>query len=497
MNRQLRLPLQRFVDTAPEGSRIGRKFNNNIRKADMRAMFLGILLGMPFAAGAVTIKGDGRGPTEPESQRQAMAALAEAIFVDVQSEFTIRAKRGEQRESEHVVRSRADLPLIGVEVSGLQIGDAYLSTALLDSDKSLHLYLAKLDDLRREIAAIDEQIDKVKGTQLHALLSDLITLIDQYEKYRTVARMLGEEKAPPAAHTRTAVQERIRALEARTPTLALAARVISEGIETQNLYVFPAMPRGSHEVTSLGRMLKDQIATRLSTVERPEQASHLFKGEYEITKDAIHLTYRLLDAQGNTLKTRIATLAPEAYREFEYQPKSLSFDRLLHEGMVVSSDFRVELNTNRGREDLMFEENDEVELLVKMTRPGYFYVVGHVVKSAENYSYLLELGEGDGARRFIHYVNGDEVNKWISLGKFEAAAPFGVESLQVVAANEDPVQRLPDHRYDAATGLYFVASNANEGVVKTRALRPIRDERKKKYSAETVLMFTSAAQQRR
>ena len=140
---------------------------------------------------------------------------------------------------------------------------------------------------------------------------------------------------------------------------------------------------------------------------------------------------------------------------------------------------------------MLFDEKDEVELFVKISRPGYFYVVGHVVKKEENFSYLLELSDTERDRRFIRYANADDVNKWLSIGRFEATPPFGIESLQLIASSDDPIDRLPSHPLDKKTELYVTANNAQQGITKTRALKPKRSEADKQYLTEAVLMFTT------
>jgi hypothetical protein len=175
------------------------------------------------------------------------------------------------------------------------------------------------------------------------------------------------------------------------------------------------------------------------------------------------------------------------------RPKTLSFDKLLYEGFVVSNEFKIQITTNRGRTSLLFKEREEAEFLVKMNNPGYFYIVGHVVKPGnEQYSYVIDFdatGEIRGDRKFIQYVNIDDVNKWISLGKFEIVAPFGVESLQLIASSKDLIDSLPFHGYDVETQLHVVSKDPNKAVMNTRAIK--KKISKKVKSAEAVLLFTT------
>ncbi len=459
------------------------------------ALLLMSLLGIPASAVAATLHAEARAATEQQARREALAALADSIFVNVRSESTSYVEGSGKRHEDLRISSRSDIPLIGVDVRTAQVGAEVLCEVRLDSSKSLALYTAKLNELQAEIAALNRRIAKATESNRYALLTQALTAIDQYEKYRAVAQLLGEQPLAAPPRSRAITEDQLRALERSSPSIEHAAQVLTKGVNGHAVYIYPAVPHGSHEVTAFARVMRDRLAQRLPTVASPDKALTFFKGEYEFLGDGLYLSYRLLDNHGNTLETRVATLAPSAYKGLQAKPSTVDFDRLLHEGLVVSGDFRAQLTTNRGGEDLLFDENEEIELFVKLSRTGYFYVVGHVVRKETSYSYLLELFQAQvaGDRRFIRYVNADDVNKWLSIGRFEATPPFGIESLQLIASSDDPINRLPGHAKDKADGLYLTAADAQAGIAKTRALRPKRSEGDSQYQTETVLMFTTMA----
>lgn len=460
----------------------------------MRIRFLLLaLLYLPLAAPAVTLRAEARAATEAQAKREALAALADSILVNVQSESSSYVEGSGKRLDELRINSRSDIPLIGVEINAMQVGKEVLVEARLDSGKSLALYARKLNELLLEIGTLDGRIAKAAANERYVLLTQTLTVIEQYEKYRAVAQLLGERQFSAPSRSRSDTETQLRELEKSAPSIELAAQLLAKGLKAEAVYIYPAMSYGSHEVTPFGRVMRDRVAQRLTPVDSPEKAQTFFKGEYELLDNSIHLTYRLLDASGNTLETRVATLAPSAYKGLQVKPAAMDFDRLLHEGIAVSSDFRAQLTTNRGSENVLFDEQEEVELMVKLSRPGYFYVVGHVAKKSASYSYLLELENANTDRRFIRYVNADDVNKWLSIGRFEVATPFGVESLQLMASSDDPIGRLPSHPLDNKTELYVTADNARQGITKTRALKPKRSESDKQYQGEAVLMFTTMA----
>lgn len=454
-----------------------------------------ILLGFPFLADAATLHAEARAATEQQAKREALAALADSILVNVQSESSSYVEGSGKRQEQLRISSRSDIPLIGVDLTTVRVGTEVLCEANLDSGKSLALYERKLNELLLEITSLDQRIVKATRSDRYELLTEALTVIEQYEKYRAVAQLLGETQFTPPSRNRVDTEEQLRALEKSAPSVELAAQVLTKGLKADSVYIYPAVPRGSHEVTVFARVMRDRITQIMPSLDSPERAQTFFKGEYEILDGSIHLIYRLLDTKGNTLETRVATLSPAAYKGLQVKPATADFDRLLHEGVAVSSDFRAQITTNRGSEDILFDEKDEVELMVKLSRPGYFYVVGHVVKKSENYSYLLEMEHADNDRRFIRYVNADDVNKWLSIGRFTVESPFGVESLQLMASSDDPINRLPTHPLDSKSELYVTSGNAEQGLVKTRALRPKRTDADKQYQAEAVLMFTTMAKQ--
>lgn len=460
----------------------------------MRIISFLLLLCLTLVAQATTLHAEARAGTEIQAKREALAALADSILVNVQSESSSHVEGSGKRQEELRISSRSDIPLIGVQIDSVSLGKEVMCEVRLDSNKSLALYTNKLNELLAEISTLDGRIAKATENDRYSLLTQTLTVIEQYEKYRAVAQLLGETQFTAPPRNRADTETQLRELEKSAPSIELAAKMLAKGLKADAVYIYPAVPHGSHEVTAFGRVMRDRLAQSLTSVESPDKAQTFFKGEYEILDNGIHLIYRLLDNTGNTLETRLAALAPSAYNGLQIKPASVDFDRLLHEGIAVSSDFRAQLTTNRGSEDLLFDEKEEVELMVKLNRPGYFYVVGHVAKRSENYSYLLELGQTNSDRRFIRYVNADDANKWLRLGRFEATPPFGVESIQLMSSSDDPINRLPTHRLD--NDIYITASNSEEGITKTRALKPKRTETDNKYQAEAVLMFTTMAEGR-
>jgi len=208
-------------------------------------------------------------------------------------------------------------------------------------------------------------------------------------------------------------------------------------------------------------------------------------------KEGIDLVYSLVDRNSNSVDSFFIRLTPSSFKEYDIFPKTTSFDKLLREGLVVSNDFKVDINTNRGKNDLLFSRGETVKLLLKINKAGYYYIVGHVVKDDEKYSYLLDVNDADGASKFVSFINQDDANKWIEIGEFSVEPPFGVESLQIIASNKDLKNSIPSYNYDSDLGYYFISKDPEKGAMMTRGLKKADSEKNKSLTSEAVLFMTT------
>ena len=172
----------------------------------------------------------------------------------------------------------------------------------------------------------------------------------------------------------------------------------------------------------------------------------------------------------------------------ETQTKNVDFDALLNAGIISSSNLSVSLNSNRGSQNLLFANGEEVELFVKLNKMGYFYIVGYTQTKEGKISYLLELGEGNTESKFTKFVNADDASRWISLGAFIIEAPFGIESIQVIASNQK-ISSLPLAEYDEKSGYYIISKDINKALATTRGLKKKVSD--KVEMSEDVLSFTT------
>lgn len=444
------------------------------------------------------IKGVGYGKDEGESKKYALSDLSSFIEVEVQSKFESMlaevSKNGKNAASEFsssFVKVKSELPVLGAEYKTSKMKSSFYSEALLDPAKVLKLYESKLSDIKKNIDKNSELLNKASNNASKLdILKNLLTDIAQYNKFKIVAVFLDSKNIPEISITEAEIKNRILEISQNIDSLDFAAKSIGEQIKQTGIYVYPVTTKNSKEITQFASALKDYVSKYIKVVLSPDKASFFLKGDYIVLKDGIDVTYQILDVNFNIINTYIVKLLPKAYEGYEIEPKNLDFTKLLEEGLVISNDFKIDITTNFGKTDLLFKGKEEVEVLVKLNKPGYFYAVGHVNKDAEKYSYLLEIDpDVEGNRKFIFYMNPDDVNKWVSIGTFEVCPPYGLESLQLIASNKDLVDSIPGTTYDDEMGYYILSNDPIKNVSNTRGLK--KQKTKEVLSSENILLFTT------
>jgi hypothetical protein len=439
---------------------------------------------------AVTLSGEAYAPTREDARQQALSALSESVLVEVKSVFESEQTSDGYTDASKKVSSVSELPLLGVDYTVIDKKDEFFCTVMLNGEKSLKLYRAEIRKLASDIEALNKKqlAQKSNKRQRHQTLNLLLTALEQYDKHQTVARFLGGEVAAPVSVKAANVRSELLSIEAAAPSVDIAAKILTRDLPVHQYVVQAAMPAGAKRATKLSRLLKDNVERHLKTKQDVMEGEYRLKGSYEVLKDGVSVTYRVIDPNGATAATRIAKLSLDAVKNIEYKPALMDFDKLFHEGYIVSNDFKAELSTSQGKEGLAFTEGETIELFVKLNNPGYFYLVSH--NTTDKISYVLELNESSGKRSFLRYVNADEVNRWLSLGEFEVTAPFGSENLQLISSSTDLIDNLPTTHFDPELELYVVgAKSTKEAVVKTRGLKPKRKKGVK--SSEATLTFTT------
>jgi len=446
------------------------------------------------SAGAIELTGDAYAADRQEAKKQALVSLSESLLVEMKSEFNSEQHQDGYVEASKKVSAISELPLLGVSSTIINKQGEYYCTVFMNSEKSLNIYRTKLGDFGKEINSLNKkQLSQKKNkTQRYKTLNELLTLAKKFDKHKTVAGLLGESGFPKTSIGLSEIKSELLSIESAAPNLDIAATLLTRELPGPDhvYYVQPPFPQESKQATKLSRLIQNKIQTKVKSTSNRSNAHYYLKGSYEVLNDGISITYHAVDNQGVTLASRVAKVAPSVYRNVSYKPETIDFDKLLHHGFMVSNKYRAELNSNKGNADLLFAEGETIQLFAKLNRPGYFYIASH--NKTDNISYLLDLNDSQGNRKFIRYVNADDVNKWLDLGEFEVVPPYGTESLQLISSNKDLVNNVPEVAYDNELELYVIqSSSVKQAVIKTRGLKRKKEKKEKAKVAEAVLTFTT------
>jgi hypothetical protein len=459
----------------------------------MKKIMISIFLIVSVITSAKFARETGYGYDEKEAKKEALSFLTQSIAVDVKSSFQKKITQSEKEtdiEKENIINVKSNLPMLGVIFTSFKIDNEFMIDAELN-EGSIPLYEAEMNRISKEIEGLEkvafsdaEKHERIRSLEL------LLTRAEEYNKYYLVLSFLKDDKTIEYIFYNSSKYELdLRKLKKIYDSIDLAVADNFTDLEEEDIYVYPVTEENSSEITEFAGVLKGKVEAEIYSSSSPEYANYIMRGQYTVLDQGIAVNYKIYNLSGKTIKSFFIMLEPEAYSGLKYKSTTADFDKLLKSGVVVSSDFKVDINSSRGKIDLLFEEGELFNIVVKVNKPSYFYIIGHTLKDDEKYSYLIDFNEAYGDRKFVTFIGADDTNKWIDLGEFEAIAPFGVETLQVFASTKDLVDSVPRNYYDNYTGLYKLGNAPKENLKMARAI--IRKRKKTKEITESFLIFTT------
>ena len=149
-------------------------------------------------------------------------------------------------------------------------------------------------------------------------------------------------------------------------------------------------------------------------------------------------------------------------KQLEIKPANfedaLKDQRILTEGGLVSGKLKLEVWTDKGRGGVLYTENEELKLFLRVNQPAWIRLLYVLHNGAK-----VPIDQG-------YYIDSSKVNRVVEYpGSFEVIAPFGIELLHATAFTEEPT-RLATRTQEIAGVEYEVLSDGLEAVVRTRGL---------------------------
>lgn len=422
---------------------------------------------------AVSYMGMGVDKSLAQAKQLALADLQQNLLVNVETHTHLARGSNSAGYFQLTSKVSSHLQLIGTRADCIEMAKEHHCSVQL-GEPQRQLYENKIRRLQRQINDNWQVISSTQGDEKLNLLNNTLILFDQFKSLLAVYELLGKRDTSllPKVNE-TNIKRLINDIKQKPNSLdELAIAIAAPLKQYKRIYVSPFTPVGSLEVTPFSRALKHKVMAQLDVIADKNYAFYQLSGSYTFEPDHLamqnHLIALVREKQGKIEHASSHVIAVTKLAPMRFQPEQKSFDKELVKQQIIGHEFNVQLTTNHGARDLMFEAPQTLKLMVKLNQPGYFYLVGHTQSDNKKQSYLLDLNDASGPQKFLHYVGVEQINRWNVIGEFQVTAPFGTESLQVFATLDYPETALPATRFDGT--YHLIAGTAEQVVQKTRGL---------------------------
>jgi hypothetical protein len=404
-----------------------------------------------------------------------------------------------------------DFPLEGVRYKSIpaEMGQ-FGQQATLSREAVISQFRDQLPGLRQTaIEAIDQKAPSADRLQATWQARDALNA------YSEILTLFGVETDVALSGQQLQALEKLEMDSAQTITSLdqLPETILALG-DAQNAFIHAPVPEGSVEMTPFSelvrRTLSQELASRfpqadikvrgvasrgltrvrpcydpvrkvekkcasgaeLNPSEASERTDTLLLGKYRQTTDSILLQYRLLDSETGKARTLFLKIPDALLEGVRTTPIHQAFDQALHQNILGDDQFQVQLESSRGNRNILIYEKENISLKLRASRSAYFYIVGHVIRRDQQYSYLVELDPANG--KFVSEIGEAQANRWVEIGEFFIAPPLGVEHLQLVAANYDLSSDLPATRWDDRLGYHVIKGSEDDALAGLQVVRGLQ-----------------------
>jgi len=203
---------------------------------------------------------------------------------------------------------------------------------------------------------------------------------------------------------------------------------------------------------------------------------YILKGTYQDTGKSLKIVAKVCKGN-NTIAMETVWLSKTELEKqsLSYKPDNFTLalaneNIFLKEEVMPSPDLKIDIITNKGNDNLIFEKDDILNLFVKTNKECYIRVIYYL---ADGQKVLLI----DNMK-----ITSEIINKYYQIPEiFQCSAPFGVETLQLLAQSE-PFNKL---QTQSRSGKLFIIEDTGEMVQNLR-----KEMKKQTESAEQRLSLT-------
>jgi len=464
----------------------------------MKKVFIMIILFTSFVglmAENKKIIGIGYGQDRDAAKKEALADLASQISVNIESDFErvqkVLNNEIKSTSATSIIKTSSEIPLLGVK---FEYPDAEKVLAILSAEDSLSAYNSEIEKLTAETNKLKIMSEQTNKSSLkYDYLLKMLTNVKLLEKYKTVAIILGGSNFPTLDITENEIKDLLVKIEQTPDSLETIVNIISKELTYDKIYIFPVKPKMSEEITEFSKLLKTMLMQKLDSVNTPDSAEFILRGNYEVLNDKILLDLNLYNKNRKNVKSYFFIINSKIIN-VQFQPQYQNFDHALLTGNVTKSKLKVKIGFKGygAGEGIDLNAGDKVDLVINTNQPICYYIVGHVFNKNEKFSYLLPIGVyGD---EFKGKIAGEFVNtNYVIAENIEIAPPYGREVLQLFATtldNDGKCEISIPSCHTSKEGYCVLENEPLENIGKTRGLS-FKNVSKNIETSEAILSFTT------
>ena len=197
-------------------------------------------------------------------------------------------------------------------------------------------------------------------------------------------------------------------------------------------------------------------------------SSYYVSGTYWKEDDKIKIIANLHEKNSGKTISSVEGKLPLEWAErnnIEYLPpnydNAYSNLEIFNQDELVSGNLRLEVSTNLGSDNVIYTERDTMKFYIRTSRECYVRFIYHLADGSK----VLMLNS--------LYIDRSKINKVYELPyKFTVAAPFGIETLQVIAQTEEFKPLSITKKY----GYKFINGNLQDILANVRGFTPVSEE---------------------
>ena len=453
------------------------------------------------------------------ADQNARSDLSSKFITKIQSEILSTQREstraGYTNDVRNSISSQTQLKMIDVSVihSDDQRHNRSFALAVMEIEPAIRNYSNHLEDLVQTLTNLIATAESAgnRNDIQSALINYRKTfpLFIELGETQTILRIL-QGKSPFGTQNESPIALSVTSLDIETRinnalhenitstsagVVSLAEQLTAQVDEKLSLEVFPLTYRetdfSSEFSSSFLPVLEAELTPYFTVVSRDMTRSRslqlhtVLTGTYWIQDDLVRILVSLTDVKTGTKHAAATVTIPRSVIEregIEILPrnfkKAMEDTKVFLAQDVIPGSLSLEVWTSKGSKNLLFKENEETEIFIRVNKPCNLQVIYHMA---------------NGVRILLYnnlYVDVSKVNRVFTMpDTFYFAPPLGVERLQVFASNE----KFNEVRTRTATydGEIYEDVFAEDFEKHTVAMRGMKKKKTGKELSEKIVTITT------